>query len=243
MPARIICQERVFPEIEGIIFDKDGTLEDSGSYLRVLAQQRARTIDTRIPGVGASLVATFGIKDDKLDPAGLQAIGSRQENTIAAAAYIAATGIDWATAMEIATQSFNEADKLALANPTSLFPRVVDRLNAYAAADLKLGIVSAATTASVMKFATTNHLTTIFSTLLGSDGQFAKPDARLFLLACQQMGTNPHRTLMVGDGVWDMVMAKKAGAAGCIGINWQQPDATLAVADITIDRLDRLEVD
>ena len=39
-----------FQDIKAIIFDKDGTLEDSQSFLRELAYKRARLIDSQIPG-------------------------------------------------------------------------------------------------------------------------------------------------------------------------------------------------
>ena len=40
----IDCLSHKFSDIQAIIFDKDGTLEDSGDYLRNLAQKRARLL-------------------------------------------------------------------------------------------------------------------------------------------------------------------------------------------------------
>jgi phosphoglycolate phosphatase len=241
MPS-IQCLDRTFHSIEAIIFDKDGTLENSGDYLRALAYKRSRIIDAQIPGVGEPLLMAFGVNGDKLDPAGLQAIGSRQENTIAAAAYIAETGRGWAESVEIAQNCFQEADRAMAIAPGSLFPGVLEQLQFLAHRGVKLGIVSAATTSSVVKFARDHHLTELFRSLLGSDGRFAKPDPRLFALACQELDTATDRALMVGDAVWDMVMAKQAGAAGCIGINWRRDRATLAGSDVTIASLEAIEL-
>ncbi|MFM7574717.1 MAG: hypothetical protein ACKO4S_16540, partial [Snowella sp.] len=47
---------RVFKNIEAVIFDKDGTLEDSQAYLRELGIKRARLIDAQIPGIGEPLL-------------------------------------------------------------------------------------------------------------------------------------------------------------------------------------------
>ena len=94
-PAGICSAVRVFRNIEAVIFDKDGTLEDSQSYLRELGIKRARLIDAQIPGIGEPLLMAFGMQNNQLDPAGLMAVGSRHENEIAAAAYIAETGRSW----------------------------------------------------------------------------------------------------------------------------------------------------
>jgi phosphoglycolate phosphatase len=238
----IHCQDRTFTNIRAIIFDKDGTLENSGDYLRRLAYQRSRLIDAQIPGIGEPLLMAFGVNGDRLDPAGLQAIGSRRDNEIAAAAYIAETGKGWAEAVEIAGQAFAEADRAIASTPGSLFTGALEVIQSLSGAGLKLGIVSAATTAQVTKFAEYHRLEHHFQSLLGSDREFAKPDPRLFHQACQELGVEAAQTLMIGDGVWDMVMGQKGGAGGCIGITWGVPDQSLAGADLTIDRLSELRL-
>lgn len=238
----IACLDRQFPNIEAIIFDKDGTLEDSGDYLRNLAQKRSRLIDAQIPGVGEPLLMAFGVNDNILDPAGLQAVGSRYENEIAAAAYIAETGRGWSAALEIVNDAFTEADRVMESTPAAMFPGCLESISALATAGLKLGIVSAATTSQVTKFAHYHQLQSYFQVLLGSDLQFAKPDPRLFQFACQELGVNPDRTLMVGDSRWDMVMASQGGAAGCIGISWERFRQPLPMADVTIANLAQLKI-
>ena len=104
-PAGICSAVRVFRNIEAVIFDKDGTLEDSQSYLRELGIKRARLIDAQIPGIGEPLLMAFGMQNNQLDPAGLMAVGSRYENEIAAAAYIAETGRSWFESLAIARSS------------------------------------------------------------------------------------------------------------------------------------------
>ncbi|MGL5195823.1 MAG: HAD family hydrolase, partial [Chroococcales cyanobacterium] len=44
----IQCRDIKFERIEAIIFDKDGTLEDSEDFLRLLGQKRSRIIDARV---------------------------------------------------------------------------------------------------------------------------------------------------------------------------------------------------
>lgn len=42
----------------------------------------------------------------------------------------------------------------------------------------------------------------------------AKPDPDLFLAAAARLGTGPARCLVVGDSVWDLLAARRAGALG-----------------------------
>ena len=238
----INCLNRKFTDIQAIIFDKDGTLEDSGDYLRNLAQKRARLIDAQIPGVGEPLLMAFGVHDGGLDPAGLQAVGSRSENEIAAAAYIAETGRGWSAALDIVRGAFSEVDRVMESTPNAMFPGCQESIESFAGADLKLGIVSAATTSQVVKFAHYHKLQPYFQVLLGSDLQFAKPDPRLFQFACQELGVNPAQTLMVGDSTWDMMMGSQGGAAGCIGISWGRAMQPLMMADVSIEDLSQLQI-
>jgi HAD superfamily hydrolase (TIGR01509 family) len=42
----------------------------------------------------------------------------------------------------------------------------------------------------------------------------AKPDPDLFLAAAAQLGVNPRDAMVVGDSVWDLLAARRAGAIG-----------------------------
>jgi phosphoglycolate phosphatase len=238
----ITCLDRQFSDIQAIIFDKDGTLEDSGDYLRNVAQKRSRLIDAQIPGVGEPLLMAFGVDGLILDPAGLQAVGSRHENEIAAAAYVAETGRGWSAALDIVRGAFTEVDRVMESTPAAMFPGCLQAIESFSAVGIRLSIVSAATTSQVVNFANYHKLQSHFQVLLGSDLQFSKPDPRLFQFACQEMGVDPAKTLMVGDSSWDMIMGSQGGAAGCIGISWGRAGKPLAMADISISDLAELKI-
>jgi phosphoglycolate phosphatase-like HAD superfamily hydrolase len=42
----------------------------------------------------------------------------------------------------------------------------------------------------------------------------AKPDPHLFLAAAQRLGVDPRQSFVVGDSVWDLLAAQRAGALG-----------------------------
>ncbi len=241
--ATIQCKNVTFTNIQAIVFDKDGTLEDSQAYLRNLGQKRSRLIDAQIPGIGEPLLMAFGINGDTLDPTGLLAVGSRRETETAAAAYIAETGRGWLESLAIARRAFEEADHLIGTAPSPLFVGSLEVLKYLSEAGLKLGILSAASTKRVRAFVESHQLGDYVQLQMGVDQGPSKPDPALFLQACHSLGVEASATLMVGDSPGDIKMARDSGAAGCIGICWGTAAAAhLQEADVTIGQLDAIQV-
>ncbi len=241
----IICKGKIFSDIEAIIFDKDGTLADSENFLRKLAITRARLIDAQIPGVNEPLLMAFGVENDYLNPTGLMAVGSHQENQIVAAGYICETGKSWFESLAIAKQCFTEAEKSlpTRGSISPLFTGSLEVLKLLWEAGLKLGILSADTTQGVQEFVDNHQLSHYINLIMGVDSGLSKPDPALFLLACDKLGVKPENTLMVGDSQGDIAMAKNAKASGVIGICGKNPQANhLAEADVIISDLADLKL-
>ena len=238
----IKCRNINFSDIQAILFDKNGTLEDSETYLRSLAQKTARLIDAQIPGIGEPLLMAFGVNGNILDVAGIIAVASRRETEIAAAAYIAETGRGWFDSLKIARQALDEAEKYLGQNPSPLFAGSLEVLKSLSTAGLKLGILSAATTQEVREFVAHHQLSDYLQLQMGVDEGPSKPYPILFWQACQALGVEPSATLMVGDSVGDMQMARNAQAAGCIGITWVGKSDHVRGADVVINQLDEIQV-
>jgi len=240
--ATIKCKDIVFTNIQGILFDKNGTLENSEAYLRSLGQKAARIVDAQVPGIGEPLLMAFGINGDTLDPAGLISVASRRETEIATAAYIAETGKGWFESLKIARQALDDAEKYIGVTPAPLFTGALEILQSLSNAGLKLGIVSAATTLEVKNFVAQHDLGNYIQAQVGVDDGPTKPDPILFLQACQTLGVEPEATLMVGDAVGDMQMARNAQAAGCIGITWVNKPNNVQGANVVINQLDEIQI-
>jgi phosphoglycolate phosphatase len=219
----IQCGTARFEAIEAVIFDKDGTLADSYTFLRNLAQKRARLIDAQIPGVQEPLLMAFGLEGDRMSPAGLVAVGTRLENEIAAAAYVAETGRDWIESLGIVRSAFTEADRVFQhkADHTALYPGAKELLQAIAHAQLKIGILSSDTTANVQEFVTRYELNSLIQLAMGTDTGLSKPNPELLKQACAALGVIPERAIVIGDSAADIEMAHAANAAGCIGVLWE----------------------
>jgi phosphoglycolate phosphatase len=238
----IKCRNVTFSNIQAILFDKNGTLEDSETYLRSLAQKAARMIDAQVPGIGEPLLMAFGVNGNTLDPAGLIAVASRRETEVAAAAYIAETGKGWFESLKIARQSLDEAEKYIGKTPSPLFVGCLEVLKNLSETKVKLGILSAATTSEVNAFVKSHELSNYIQLEMGVDEGPSKPDPALFLQACEKLGVEPGATLMVGDSVGDMQMARNAKANGCIGITWIGKSDHVQGADVVINQLDEIKI-
>jgi phosphoglycolate phosphatase len=240
--ANIRCKQKTFTNVEAILFDKNGTLEDSESHLLLLAKRCARIIDAQIPGTGEPLLMAFGVNNNTLDPAGLIAVASRRDTEIAAAAYIAETGRSWHESVSIARSCLDEADRYMKTGQavSPLFPGSLEILENLSQAGLKVGILSAASSSEVYEFVKAHNLGKYVQLAMGVDGGVSKPDPRLFLQACDQLGVNSGATLMVGDSTGDMQMARNADAAGCIGITWINKPEHVLGADVVISRLEEI---
>ncbi|GAB4548020.1 MAG: HAD family hydrolase [Pleurocapsa sp.] len=240
----IACKNIVFSDIKAIIFDKDGTLEDSQAFWLKVGIERASLIEEQIPGIKESLLKAFGIQNGQLNPEGLMAVGSRRDNEIVAAGYIAHRGISWFEAQKIARQAFIAAeqrtDKTSELSP--LFPHSLTTLQSLAKNGLKLGILSADSTLGVQTFVAHHNLKDYIQLNMGSDGMFSKPDPKLFLQACQALEVAPANTLMVGDSVGDIEMAKTAGAKGTIGICPNSRSSYLDRANVQIGSISEIQI-
>ena len=257
----VVCHGLTFTGVEAIFFDKDGTLEDSRLFLGKLARRRVEAIVTIVPEmeeIAANLLLTFGIggreapcqsqdhavpwqsQDLSLDPQGLMAVGSYQENKMAAAAYIASRGYSWWESQELAEQAFQQAGRQIVPDldTAPLFPGCLEVIKSLHDSGLKLGIISADSIQGITSFVDRENLGDYFQLLLGSDRDLSKPDPLLYLKACKLLDVDPQNTLMIGDAIGDITMAKQAHAQGTIGITWDEPQSKhLSLASLTIDNL------
>jgi phosphoglycolate phosphatase len=106
--------------------------------------------------------------------------------------------------------------------------RVFDKTHAYPGMEVALdSLVSVAKAVSSNKpekqtrkilaaLGWTHH----FRCILGGDSRpFKKPDPRMLTAICDELGVPPSRSVMVGDGLQDIVAAHAAGMP-CIGVTW-----------------------
>ncbi len=234
-----------FENIQAIVFDKDGTLARSEVFLCDLAQRRADLINAQVPGVRAGLLQAFGVEAGLINPAGLMAVGTRLENELSAAAYIAATGKGWVEASDLAHTLFQSADPAhRKADQTPLIPDSLELMQQMSQAHVKLAILSSDSQVEVESFVSQFELKPYFQTVLGVNAQYShKSDPALLQILFNQLNVPSSQTLMVGDSQLDVLVARRAEMAGCIGFSggWTMPSPPIA-ADITVDSFRKIKL-
>lgn len=229
--ATIRCLDHTFEAVQAVLFDKDGTLAAVEGYLRKLGEMRSQFIADLLPKpksaqLRSAMLATFGLFPNRLDPAGLLAVGSRYDNEIAAAACLAAMGTGWVTAVEQAKAAFVQAE-------TSLAPKV-QKTPLIAGADtlltrlslsgLKIGIVSSDLHSEVSAFIKYYQLHEVNWYCGAAPGSLPKTHPDFLAYACQSLAVDPQKTLVIGDSAADYMLSCQ-GAMGFLGMTggWHHP--------------------
>lgn len=105
-----------------------------------------------------------------------------------------------------------------------LFPGVRDALDRLEADGWQLGVATGKSDRGLKLCLEHHGLHPLFVTLQTADRHPSKPHPSMLLAAMADAGTDPDRTAMIGDTVYDMEMAR-AAAAHAIGVDWGYHDA------------------
>ncbi len=248
--ANLKCGDRLYRDIEAVIFDKDGTLANSHEYLRQVAVQRstslANMISDRAPAdFTAQLLQAWGLREGQVHPSSMLAVGSRRDNEIVTAGFVATLDYDWIAALSLAESAFAVAAQAfpSKQTMTTVFPGVVPLLTALQAANIKLGILSADVLPNIEGFARHYQLDSFFDVYQGAEDGLSKPHPRLLQLACAGLGVAPGKTLVIGDSRADIELAKRGHAAGAIGVSWGwHSPFDIPNADIMLRSIDEVQV-
>ena len=236
------CGEICFPQIVAILWDKDGTLADSHGFLRELAHQRSHSLNQHVPGIYADLMMAFGCAEGQYDPAGLMAVGTRYENEVAAAAYVAATGRSWTDSLLLAQKAFAESSRelKGKADLTPPFAGIPELLQQTAALNLKQAVLSGDSTPNIQKFLERYGFSTLIEWVAGSEALPVKPDPQMVWTACEKLGVSPEQCLIIGDSGHDQQLAQRSGCRGFISVTWGGSPA-IAGADAVLTKPQQLQ--
>lgn len=244
----VTAGERRF-DVDGVVFDKDGTLVDFG---RLWGPRTARWLEslaalTGEPGLGAATGRAIGYDLDQQSVAGdgPLAVATTYEVVALVAGVLYQRGFGWVEANSLVWQA---AETTVAAAPTSdeVLPvgRVAETIKGLTEAGIKIAIATnddRALTEVIL-----DHLGiagAVSALVCGDDSLPAKPDAAVLGWIATELGSIPSRLLMVGDTVNDMLTGRNAGAAGCIGIlnGAGQRESLAETADVVLASIDQLE--
>lgn len=231
--AHLALAERDLGPTEAVIFDKDGTLCHSQSYLLELAQARlshALALTGGPQRLRPLLERISGIRDGHLDPAGATAVASRHDNMIAIASALCSEGCSWHQGRLWAGQALAAADaelaprKWQRTPPTAGVAPLLRRLRSRG---IRIAVLSNDLEASLEAFLNGHGLRSLVDVVRGSDAPPHKPDPQAALLLCRLLGCRPEATGLVGDAADDLQVAADAGLAWSLAYTgaWQPAPA------------------
>ena len=139
------------------------------------------------------------------------------------------------------TREFLRLYEARIARETRPFPGVVDTLERFKAAGLKMGVCTNKTTHLSRRLLDELDLSRFFRCVVGGDGPARKPDRRHLESTMRELDAAAAETLMVGDSMNDVAVARNAGVK-VVAVSFGYttvPPAELG-ADLLIDRFEEL---
>lgn len=207
-------------EIEGIIFDKDGTLLDSESFWPVLLETRMGKL--REQGVAEHVISnccrTLGLHHDRtIDYSGPFALASRGEEMLVTSTVLYQNGYRWDKARKMVEKAYDKAEEeLDMDKITKLFPGVKDLLKELKDRGLKLAVATADAMTRAERMLHSAGLIQYIDLLVAREMvKEGKPKPDMLKYISMKFNIPCNKMAMVGDTSSDMEMA---AAAGCIGI-------------------------
>ncbi|MCX5820943.1 MAG: HAD-IA family hydrolase [Deltaproteobacteria bacterium] len=208
-------------EVDLLVFDLDGTLIRSGDDLAAAVNHALKTVG--LPTLTLETVRGF-IGD------GVKILMKR------------AVGPDALEHYDRAMDLFSAYYTEHLLDRTTLYPDVPDVLDYFEGK--KKAIVTNKLLGCTLQIVKTLGIADRFLEIIGQDSTpFRKPDPRLLQHVMAKWGGTPERTVVIGDGVNDILLGRNAGALSCAFLNGiTGRDKLLALApDLTCETLSGLK--
>jgi phosphoglycolate phosphatase len=207
-------------EVDLLVFDLDGTLIRSGDDL-------AASVNHTLTSLGLPTLTpetVHGFIGDGVKVLMKRALGPALEH--------------YDHAMDLFSAYYAEH----LLDRTTLYPDVTEVLDYFDRK--KMVIVTNKLHGFTLQIATALGIADRFREIIGEDSTpFKKPDPRLLQLVMAKWGGTPERTVVIGDGVNDIMLGRNAGALSCAFLNGiTGRDKLLALApDLTCENLSDLK--
>ncbi len=199
--------------IQGLLFDKDGTLISFTplwpAIARDCAQQLLATTDSGVDE--DNLLAAIGVQGEGIDPQGILAVEP-----------VSATAAAWYALLQPAISPAAFAQQVSRMMQQSLYAHpqwlaaiadVPAQLRQWRAQGYRLGVATADSQDSTRFCLAQTGLLELFDFIGTSDGELAaKPDPALLHAFCAETGLRPQQVIMFGDTPSDMAFGRNAGA-------------------------------
>ena len=237
-------------DIDGILFDKDGTLLNFDKLWSYWVKTLILTIIEKLGGrvflnpVKCAKSLGYDWTADKFDKKGPMLVGNLHDIVSIISFELYQQGIPWNEAVKVVQMSYEEmecnTDWTKCIKP---LPGLMTFLRKASSLSLKMAVVTADETNSAIKHLEHLQIRGFFQEVIGNDRVLkGKPNPDMALLACDMLNSNPERFIVIGDSNGDMQMAKSAGALAAIGIDLRMDSGHLKDADHIITSFTEIKV-
>ncbi len=209
---------------DAVIFDKDGTINNSLKVMPEIAKSRVNQIKKYLPQAVKyenQMAQAIGLRGGKIDPDSPMMVGSRQETVNAAATVLyMATEIGWQQATEAIWKAFLEGDNdLSADQRVSLIEGAKKTIQEIFRLGGRISIATNDVKESTLSFLYHSGLDKYIHAVACSDEvRSGKPEPDLALLAADRMKIDIKQCILVGDSISDMEMGRRAGVKKSVGV-------------------------
>ncbi|SFB08704.1 phosphoglycolate phosphatase [Lentibacillus halodurans] len=224
MPELMVNEKKY--DVEGILFDKDGTLLNFNELWMKwgtnLINEIVSMADSQImcdeEDIGRYIGVSF--KNGTWDPKGPLAIGSMGDLITVLSFYLYQQGMPWNEAVTMVFNVRENVDKSTQwTNRLKPIKGIRNFLERAYSAQIKLGVVTSDDTAQAENHLEILGIRDYFHCVIGHDAvQRGKPFPDMPELACQRLELDHKKTVIIGDSNGDMILGEKAGLLTGIGI-------------------------
>jgi phosphoglycolate phosphatase len=228
---------------QAIIFDKDGTLIDFdimwGGWTVYLAAQLHQATGLNVHD---ALCLAFGYDEGskKVLAHGKLAASPMAQLRRLTTDVMQFLGLNLEAAEKVVDECWCIPDPVLLAKPLTNLNDLFSKLQTE---NIKIAIATAddraATQAMIEAFDMEEYISTM---VCADDGIPSKPNPDMVLTICERIKIEPSKTMVIGDTVSDLKMARAAGAGLCVGVLSGVSKATdlMQYADVLIESIDEL---
>lgn len=234
--ARLVVNDDEY-EIEGILFDKDGTLIELHTLwsnwfdqvCEIVAYKQPQTIFNK-----QVVAESIGLDIDNkfISAQGPLAIGTMQDIAIIMAHHLYKANLSWNESVQTVRNSMNQVHETiewdGLLTPVKGVEAFLEKAKN---SGLKMSVITSDDTDIAKQHLEILKMDHFFHAIIGSDQiSYPKPYPELGELACEGMKIDPRHTIMFGDTNSDMKLGKNLNAKASVGV---LPDKTEDASHLT----------
>lgn len=227
LPVCLVGGQQI--QLQGLLFDKDGTLLDFMALWGEWAMAVTDLLSEQVTQEGSKLLVPpyrlLGLlpgadgKAAGYDPGGPLAMAAEDQIRAILAWQLYVAGVAWSEAVVRVSRLLETAmEGVRQRKSAQPMPGLLPLLKHSSTLGLKLGVVTADLTSEAHNHLEWMGIRDYFPVCIGTDQVSAgKPDPEMVLLACRKLGLSPEQVAVIGDSEGDMQMGRRAGVALTIG--------------------------